>query len=127
MSFDAGGFHHLDHGYAVTGYSSQGQAVDRVLVHADTREHEALLNRLMGHVALARGDGARVYTNEVSTLSDTLDRRVDKQTAIEATARGKEMGRRGPGIGMSGAEGAGVEGVRAEQALSQSLELGLML
>ena len=27
---------HLDHGYAVTSYSSQGQTADRVLVHVDT-------------------------------------------------------------------------------------------
>lgn len=128
VSFDAGGFRHLDHGYAVTGYSSQGQAVDRMLFHADTREPEALLNRLMGHMALSHaGDEARVYTNDASALSDALDRRVDKQTALEATARGKKLGRPGAGLGMSGAEGAGVEGIAAEQTLSQSLELGLML
>lgn len=128
VSFDMGGFRHLDHGYAVTSYSSQGQAVDRMLVHVDTREPEALLNRSMGHVALSRaGDEARIYTNDAGALSDALDRRVDKQTALEATARGKELGRPGAGLGMSGAEGAGVEGVGAEQTLSQSLELGLML
>jgi ATP-dependent exoDNAse (exonuclease V) alpha subunit len=27
---------HLDDGYAVTSYSSQGQTADRVLVHGDT-------------------------------------------------------------------------------------------
>jgi ATP-dependent exoDNAse (exonuclease V) alpha subunit len=27
---------HLDHGYAVTSHSSQGQTADRVLIHADT-------------------------------------------------------------------------------------------
>jgi ATP-dependent exoDNAse (exonuclease V) alpha subunit len=27
---------HLDHGYAITSYSSQGQTADRVLVHVDT-------------------------------------------------------------------------------------------
>ncbi len=29
---------HLDHGYAVTSYSGQGQTADRVLIHADTAE-----------------------------------------------------------------------------------------
>jgi conjugative relaxase-like TrwC/TraI family protein len=128
VSFGTGEFRHLDHGYAVTGYSSQGQAVDRVLVHADTREPEALLNRQMGHVGLVgAGDGARVYTNDAGALSDMLDQRVDKQTALEATARGKELGRPGPSLGMSGVEGAGAEAVGTEQALSQSLEMGLML
>ena len=27
---------HLDHGYAVTSHSSQGQTADRVLIHVDT-------------------------------------------------------------------------------------------
>lgn len=27
---------HIDHGYAVTSYSSQGQTADRVLIHVDT-------------------------------------------------------------------------------------------
>ena len=38
VSFEAEKFRHIDHGYAVTSYSSQGQTVDRVLVNADTHE-----------------------------------------------------------------------------------------
>jgi hypothetical protein len=34
---------HLDHGYAVTSYSSQGQTVDRVLIHVDTRPERSWL------------------------------------------------------------------------------------
>jgi len=37
---------HLDHGYAVTSHSSQGQTADRVLVHVDTEQAgEKLVNR----------------------------------------------------------------------------------
>jgi len=35
---------HLDHGYAVTSHSSQGQTADRVLIHADTELGAALGN-----------------------------------------------------------------------------------
>lgn len=121
VSFDAGSFRHLDHGYAVTSYSSQGQTVDRVLVHADTREREALLNRRMGYVALSRGrDEARVYTNDAGALSEALDRSVDKQTALEATMRGREA--------LShGAQSMGAEGLGTETALSQAVGLELAL
>ena len=35
---------HLDHGYAVTSHSSQGQTADRVLIHVDTDKSELLDN-----------------------------------------------------------------------------------
>jgi hypothetical protein len=36
VDFDSQRFPHLDHGYAVTSYSSQGQTAERVLIHVDT-------------------------------------------------------------------------------------------
>ncbi len=90
VSFDAGAFRHLDHGYAVTSYSSQSQTVERVIVNADTRESELLLNQRMGYVALSRAkEEATVYTNSKEELSEALDRRVDKEMALEATERAK--------------------------------------
>jgi len=40
---------HLDHGYAVTSHSSQGQTADRVLIHADTElgAKDLLNNRML--------------------------------------------------------------------------------
>ena len=38
VSFEPDKFRHLDHGYAVTSYSSQSQTVDRVLINADANE-----------------------------------------------------------------------------------------
>jgi hypothetical protein len=35
---------HLDHGYAVTSHSSQGQTAERVLIHVDTDKSELLVN-----------------------------------------------------------------------------------
>src|SRR6266851_5865346 len=85
VSFEPDQFRHLDHGYAVTSYSSQGQTVDRVVINADTHESETLLNQRMGYVALSRArEDAMIYTNSIEQLSTALDRRVDKEMALEA-------------------------------------------
>src|ERR1019366_5736119 len=45
----------LDHGYAVTSHSSQGQTADRVLIHVDsTQAHGELLNSRMAYVSVSR-------------------------------------------------------------------------
>ena len=86
FSFEQQRFRHIDHGYAVTSHSSQGTTVDRVLINADTRESEMLLNDRMGYVAISRArEDAVIYTNSVEELRSALDRRVDKETALEAT------------------------------------------
>lgn len=41
VDFNPQRYPHLDHGYAVMSYSSQGQTAGRVLVHVDT-EHRRL-------------------------------------------------------------------------------------
>jgi ATP-dependent exoDNAse (exonuclease V) alpha subunit len=81
-------FRHLDHGYAVTSHSSQGQTVDRVIINADTRETPMLLNRRMAYIALtrAREDGL-IFTNSATELSAALDRRRDKEMAIESWSK----------------------------------------
>jgi len=85
VEFDARAFPHLDHGYAVTSYSSQGQTIDRVIVNADTRESNLLLNQRMGYVALSRArEDARVYTDSAEELGVALDRQVHKHMALEA-------------------------------------------
>jgi ATP-dependent exoDNAse (exonuclease V) alpha subunit len=56
---------HLDHGYAVTSHSSQGQTADRVLIHVDTElGAKDLLNNRMAYVAVSRGAyDAQFFTN----------------------------------------------------------------
>ena len=47
---------HLDHGYALTSHSSQGQTADRVLIHVDTEfGAKDLLNCRMAYVSVSRG------------------------------------------------------------------------
>jgi conjugative relaxase-like TrwC/TraI family protein len=79
-------FPHLDHGYAVTSYSSQGQTADRVLVHVDT-EHapEQLVNRRLAYVALSRGRfDAQIFTDDKSRLIEALSRDVSQHVALDA-------------------------------------------
>ncbi len=65
---------HLDHGYAVTSHSSQGQTADRVLIHADTEESAHLVNSRMAYVAVSRGRyDAQIYTNDKSELARAFE------------------------------------------------------
>ncbi len=77
---------HLDYGYAMTSYTSQGQTVDRVIIHvpAEDRDTKELINQRFGYVALSRArHNAQIYTNDAATLTDRLSREVSKTAAIE--------------------------------------------
>ena len=77
---------HLDYGYAMTSYTSQGQTVDRVIIHvpAEERDTKELINQRFGYVALSRArHDAQIYTNDASTLTKRLSREVSKTAAIE--------------------------------------------
>ena len=75
---------HLDHGYAVTSHSSQGQTADRVLIHVDTERGEQLINRRLAYVAVSRGRyDAQIYTNDKANLAQDLSRDVSHRSAIE--------------------------------------------
>jgi conjugative relaxase-like TrwC/TraI family protein len=78
---------HLDHGYAVTSHSSQGQTADRVLIHVDTEQGgEKLVNRRLAYVAVSRGRyDAQIYTNDKSALANGLGRDVSHRSALEST------------------------------------------
>ena len=85
ITFNPEHFPHLDHGYAVTSYSSQGKTMDRVLVNAETTETDLLVNQRMAYVAVSRARlDARVYTDSAADLGSALARRRDKTTALEA-------------------------------------------
>jgi ATP-dependent exoDNAse (exonuclease V) alpha subunit len=76
---------HLDHGYAVTSHSSQGQTADRVLIHVDTDTSELLVNNRFAYVSVSRAQyDARIYTNDRSQLPHGLSRDNSQRTATEA-------------------------------------------
>src|SRR4029077_2195290 len=74
---------HLDHGYAVTSYSSQGLTADRVLLYIDSEQAgERLVNQRLAYVALSRGrHAAQIYTDDRDRLSTALSRDVSKSSA----------------------------------------------
>jgi conjugative relaxase-like TrwC/TraI family protein len=74
---------HLDHGYAVTSHSSQGQTAERVLIHVDTElSAKDLLNSRMAYVAVSRGaEDAQLYTNDRAKLPEALGHDVSHESA----------------------------------------------
>ena len=74
---------HLDHGYAVTSHSSQGQTANRVLIHVDTElAAKDLLNNRMAYVAVSRGAyDAQLFTNDREGLSKALGHDVSHLSA----------------------------------------------
>ncbi|WP_263385935.1 MobF family relaxase [Granulicella arctica] len=74
---------HLDHGYAVTSHSSQGQTADRVLINVDTElGAKDLLNNRMAYVAVSRGaHDAQLFTNDRAGLGAALGHDVSHQSA----------------------------------------------
>ena len=75
---------HLDHGYAVTSHSSQGQTAERVLIHVDTDKSELLVNNRFAYVSVSRGKyDAQIYTNNASELARSLSRDNSQRTATD--------------------------------------------
>jgi hypothetical protein len=83
IEIDANFHPHLDHGYAVTSHSSQGQTAERVLVHVDTElGAKDLLNNRMAYVAVSRGaHDAQLFTNDREKLPAALGHDVSHQSA----------------------------------------------
>ncbi len=83
LSLDPREHPHLDHGYAVTSHSSQGQTADRVLIHIDTElGAKDLLNNRMAYVAVSRGaQDAQIFTSDRQQLPKVLSREVSHQSA----------------------------------------------
>ena len=76
---------HLDHGYAMTSHSSQGQTADRVLIHVDSElGAKDLLNSRMAYVSVSRGSyDAQIYTNNAQAIGQELRRDVSHSPAIQ--------------------------------------------
>src|SRR5205807_9954050 len=122
---------HLDHGYAVTSHSSQGQTADRVLVHVDTEQSARLVNSRFAYVAVSRGRyDATIYTNDKGELARDLSRDVSQPTATkierEAPAQSSELMvapdvAHGPSHGPSQRIGQGIAREHPSQPRGQAL------
>src|ERR1700723_186565 len=75
---------HLDHGYAVTSHSSQGQTAERVLINVDTEKSEVLVNNRFAYVSVSRArHDAQIYTNNGGKPLHALSRESSQPTATE--------------------------------------------
>jgi len=103
---------HIDHGYAVTSHSSQGQTADRVLVHVDTEQGEKLVNQRLAYVAISRGRyDAQIYTNDKTGLAEQLSRDVSHGSAMK--------------LGWGRGEAANQSNVPSSSAPSQAVPHGV--
>ena len=110
---------HLDHGYAVTSHSSQGQTAERVLIHVDTEKSEQLVNSRFAYVSVSRGQyDAQIYTNDGSELARDLSRDVSQRTATES----QEQEPAGEKIETAPER---QEEHKEEQTQAQALEMGI--
>jgi ATP-dependent exoDNAse (exonuclease V) alpha subunit len=83
VSFDPREMRHFDHGYAVTSHSSQGLTSERVLVNMDTGVHPELINARFAYVSVSRAsDDARIFTNDVTNLAESLRKETSKTSAV---------------------------------------------
>jgi conjugative relaxase-like TrwC/TraI family protein len=118
---------HLDHGYAVTSHSSQGQTADRVLIHIDTSQAgEKLVNQRLAYVAVSRGRyDAQIYTNDALELRDALSRDVSKSVALQVDASLNHGGAEQSVARQSGASNQPMkENTRHAQTASQEQSQG---
>jgi hypothetical protein len=85
ITIDLDKFKHLDHGYAVTSISSQGLGAYRGILNANAYESAQLLNERTAYVANSRAIyDMQIYTNSREDLPFALDRRNDKEIALDA-------------------------------------------
>jgi ATP-dependent exoDNAse (exonuclease V) alpha subunit len=89
---------HVDHGYAVTSYSSQGQTAERVLVNVDTElAAKDLLNSRMAYVSISRGQfDAQIFTDNRDKLSQALGHDVSHQSAHKPEQAMPSLGKIAP-------------------------------
>jgi conjugative relaxase-like TrwC/TraI family protein len=76
---------HVDYGYTMTSYSSQGTTVDRVLVQVDTGDSRvrSLNNKMMVYVAGSRGrHDLQIFTDAAADLPKSLSHVELKSTAL---------------------------------------------
>jgi conjugative relaxase-like TrwC/TraI family protein len=83
VTLDPREFRQFDHGYAVTSHSSQGLTSERVLVNMDTDVHPELINGRFAYVSVSRASqDAQIFTNDATTLAESLSRDVSKTSAL---------------------------------------------
>jgi len=85
VRFNLSEMKHLDYGYAVTSFSSQGATVEKVLVNVSTQDSrvQKLIDQRFAYVAVSRAESdAQIYTDNAERLAQALGQRQDKTQAL---------------------------------------------
>lgn len=85
IRFNLNEMKHLDYGYAVTSFSSQGTTVQKVLINVATEDSRVrkLIDQRFGYVAVSRAElDAQVFTDKADNLARALGRTQDKHQAL---------------------------------------------
>jgi hypothetical protein len=85
VQFNLNEMKHLDYGYAVTSFSSQGTTVQKVLINVATEDSRVrkLIDQRFGYVAVSRAElDAQVFTDKAENLARSLGRTQDKHQAL---------------------------------------------
>lgn len=85
IRFNLNEMKHLDYGYAVTSFSSQGTTVQKVLVNIATEDSRVrnLIDQRFGYVAVSRAElDAQIFTDNADKLSQALGRKHDNHQAL---------------------------------------------
>jgi conjugative relaxase-like TrwC/TraI family protein len=85
IRFNLNTMKHLDYGYAVTSFSSQGTTVQKVLVNVATEDSRIrkLIDQRFGYVAVSRAElDAQLFTDNADKLAQSLGRIQDKHQAL---------------------------------------------
>jgi ATP-dependent exoDNAse (exonuclease V) alpha subunit len=76
---------HIDYGYTVTSFSSQGSTVDKVVINDDSMRSARLVNREEEYVSVSRARiDARIYTDDAQALRRAVARDPKKEIAMDA-------------------------------------------
>jgi len=85
LSVNLSDLKHVDYGYCSTSHAAQGATVDRVIVNANSKAGEALVNAAQFYVSTSRArDDVLVLTDSIKGLQRAVSRNPQKETALEA-------------------------------------------
>ncbi len=91
LHIDTGAYKHIDYGYALTTYKSQGQTYNRVIVEADTSV-PSLVDMRNQYVNITRArDEILIFTDDAGGLKEIAGTRTHARDTLDVTVREAEL------------------------------------
>jgi ATP-dependent exoDNAse (exonuclease V) alpha subunit len=85
VRFNLAEMKHLDYGYAITSFSSQGMTVEKVLVNVSTQDSrvQKLIDQRFAYVSISRAElDAQIFTDRADKLAPALSRSQNNHQAL---------------------------------------------